>query len=56
MARADHIDPEARLDRFAELLSLDIPMPDICARMGLSRGGASAMMKKLLAKFGRQAQ
>ncbi|MGJ0508908.1 MAG: hypothetical protein ACR652_17630 [Methylocystis sp.] len=34
-------DYAAKLDRFAELLSLDIPMPLIAQRLGTSRGGGA---------------
>ena len=49
-------DYEARLDRFAELLSLDIPIPEIRQRMGLGKGHAYNLLGKLRAKFGWQAQ
>jgi hypothetical protein len=40
-----------RLDRFAELLSLDIRV-----RMGLSQSRAYDLLARLRAEFGRQAQ
>jgi hypothetical protein len=55
MPRADHPNPAERFDRFCELLSLDIPMPEIARRLQMSRGGAYAMLVKLRAKYGWQA-
>lgn len=49
-------DYAARLDRFAELLSLDVPMPQIAQRLGASRGGAHRMLGELRRKYGWQAQ
>ena len=49
-------DGNSRLDRFAELLSLDIPIPDICIRMGIPRGSGYAHIQQLRAKYGWQAQ
>jgi hypothetical protein len=49
-------DATARLDRFAELLSLDIPIPQICERMGIGKGSGFALMMKLREKYGWQAQ
>lgn len=54
--RADHINPDERLDRFAELLSLDIAIPDICRRMGIGKGAGYALMMKLRERLGWQAQ
>lgn len=48
-------DYRTKLDRFAELLSLDIPVYIIGQRMGLSRGNAHKLMADLRAKYGRQA-
>ena len=45
-----------RLDRFAELVSLDIPIPQIAERMGIGKGAAYAIMMKLRAKYGSQAR
>lgn len=56
MAREDRVDPVERLDRFAELLSLDIPLKDIGERMGISRGAPYVLLMKLRAKYGWQAQ
>jgi hypothetical protein len=50
---ADH---QAKLDRFAELLSLDIPMPTIAERLGIGRGAAHHLLAELRAKYGWQAQ
>lgn len=50
------IDYAERLDRFAELLSLDIPMPAIAQRIGTSRGGAHRLLGVLREKYGWQAQ
>ena len=44
------------LDRFAELLSRGIEIPDICQRMGIPRGSGYALMMKLRQKYGWQAQ
>jgi hypothetical protein len=49
-------DYSAKLDRFAELLSLDIPIPDIRQRMGLTKGNAYKLIADLRAKYGWQAQ
>ena len=49
-------DAQARPDKFAELLSLDIPIPTIAYRMGIGKGVAFALMKKLRQKYGWQAQ
>lgn len=53
--RGDHIEPKARLDHFAELLSQDIEIPAICQRMGISKGCGHALVTKLRVKFGDQA-
>ena len=49
-------DAQGRLDHFAEPLSLDIEVPDICQRMGIGRGSGYALIKKLRDKYGWQAQ
>lgn len=49
-------DYQVRLDRFADLLSLDIPIPDICQRMGLGKGHAYNLLAILRDKYGWQAQ
>lgn len=49
-------DDAARLDRFAELLSLDLPMTVIRRRMGLSNGAAQGLMHRLRKRLGWQAQ
>jgi hypothetical protein len=49
---ADH---RERLDLFAEMLSLDIEIPLIRERLGLSKGGAYSLLAKLRAKYGWQA-
>lgn len=54
--RADHVCPDERLDRFAELLSLDLPIETIRKRMGLSKGGAHRLVTRLRNKYGWQAQ
>ena len=46
---------QARLDRFAELVSLDIEIPQICQRMRIPRGSGYALMMKLRQKYGWQA-
>jgi hypothetical protein len=45
-----------QLDRFAELLSQDIPLLAIRERMGLTNGRAQQLMLKLRADLGWQAQ
>lgn len=55
MARADRIDPDDRLNRFAELLSLDLEIPDICRRMGIGRISGYKLLMKLRKRLGRQA-
>jgi hypothetical protein len=55
-ARADHINAAERMDRFAELLSQDIPIPVICQRMGIGKGAGYALMMKLRDKYGWQAR
>ena len=54
--RADTLSPDDRLDHFAELLSRDIPIPQIAERMGIGRGAAHALLKKLRDRLGDQAQ
>ena len=49
-------DCAAQLDRFAELLSLDLKTPEIAERMGIRRPRASQLLGKLRAKYGWQAQ
>jgi DNA-binding transcriptional regulator LsrR (DeoR family) len=49
-------DSAAQLDRFAELLSLDLKTPEIAERMGIARTRASQLLGKLRAKYGWQAQ
>lgn len=49
-------DYEAKLDRFAELLSLDIPIPQICERMGIPKGSAYRLTMDLRRRLGWQAQ
>lgn len=46
----------AKLDRFCELLSLDIPIPIIRERMGIPKGSAYRMMMDLRRKLGWQAR
>jgi hypothetical protein len=47
---------ETKLDRFAELLSLDLEIPLIARRMGIGKGHAYNLLAALRAKFGWQAQ
>ena len=54
--RLDRITPDERLDHFAELLSLDIPLSEIRERMGVTKGCTASLLAKLRAKYGRQAQ
>lgn len=56
MARADRVDTERRLNRFDELESLDVPIPQIAERMGVHQSVAYVMMKKLRDKYGWQAR
>lgn len=56
MPRADRTPYVDRFDHFAELLSLDIPMPEIGRRLGMTRGGTGNMLRKLRDKYGWQAQ
>lgn len=56
MSRPDRIDPRQRLDRFAELLSSDIPIPQIAERMGIGRGTAHDLLKKIRDELGDQAR
>lgn len=55
MARDDTISPDERLDRFAELLSQDIPVPVICQRMGIGKGAGYALLMKIRRRLGWQA-
>lgn len=41
-----------RLNRFAELISQDLPIPIICERMGIGKGVAHALMMKLRNMYG----
>lgn len=54
-SRAGTPTPSERLDRFAELLSQDLPMRVIAERMGIGKGAAYAMLCKLRDKYGWQA-
>jgi hypothetical protein len=45
-----------RLDRFAELLSLEIPIREIAERMGIRPARASQLLIELRKKLGWQAQ
>jgi hypothetical protein len=47
---------ETKLDRFAELLSLDIPIQQIAQRLGVTRSCASGLLGVLRAKYGWQAR
>jgi D-serine dehydratase len=49
-------DAHAKLDRFAELLSLNLSTPEIAERMGIQRTRASQMLGVLKKKYGWQAQ
>jgi hypothetical protein len=44
-----------REDRFAEYLAQGLDMPTIRERMGLSRGAAQGIMRRLRIKLGPQA-
>jgi hypothetical protein len=56
MARADKADPAERLDRFAELMSQDIPVPQIAERMGIGKGAAYVLKLKLERMYGGSAR
>lgn len=43
-----------RLNRFAELVSQDLPISVICERMGIGKGPAHALMRKLRNMYGEQ--
>lgn len=47
---------EARLDHFAELLSLDIPLAQIAERMGIRTARASQMLMEIRRRLGWQAR
>lgn len=53
MGRAPHI--QARVDRFAELLSRDMPIREITGYMGLTKGEAAATMRRIREDLGPQA-
>ena len=53
---SQQIEHERKLDHFAELLSLDLSIPIIRQRMGISIGGAHRLMTVLRDKYGWQAQ
>lgn len=44
------------IDRFAELLSEDIPIPAIRERMGLTNSAAQSLMRRIRQKLGPQAR
>lgn len=44
------------MDKFAELLSLDLATAEIAERMGIHRTRATQMLRELRAKYGWQAQ
>ena len=46
----------AKLDQFAELLSLNLETPEIAERMGITRPRASQMLGQLRKKYGWQAR
>jgi len=45
-------DNESRLDRFAELLSLDIPISTISQRLGIARGAGYKLLARLRKRLG----
>lgn len=49
-------DAEATLDRFAELLSRDVPLSVIAERMGIRRARASQLLMTLRKRLGEQAR
>lgn len=58
MARSQQqiADYEARLERFAELLSEDIPLAEIAERMGIRTARASQLLMTIRAGLGWQAR
>lgn len=42
----------AALDNFAELLSMDIPLPEIADRMDITQGSACAYLRTLRERYG----
>lgn len=42
------------LDQFAELLSLDLPLSEIAARMSVSRGTCCVLLRTLCERYGEQ--
>jgi len=47
-------DYAAKMDKFAELLSLDLPIPVIADRMCIPSGSAYVLLGQLRAKYGWQ--
>lgn len=54
--REDRRQHQETLDRFAELLSLDLPMDTIRQRLGLTKSNSSALLQKLRKQLGWQAR
>ena len=54
MAGATKAAAAEKLDRFAELLSLDLPIPVIADRMCIPSGSAYVLLGQLRAKYGWQ--
>lgn len=53
MGRHQHI--QERVDQFAELLSQDIPVHEVTRKMNLTKGQASAVMRRIREDLGPQA-
>lgn len=45
----------AMLDDFAELLSNDLPLPEIANRLDITQGTACVLLSRLCAEFGERA-
>lgn len=49
-------DYAAKMDRFAELVSLNLPLTAVAERLCITKGAACRMMCELRAKYGWQAE
>lgn len=56
MAREDTMSPEERLDRFAELLSQEVPIRDAGTRLGITSTSANRLFRKICERLGPQAR
>ena len=43
---------ESLIDRFAELLSLDIPVPAICERLGIASSYGRVLLQRIIKGLG----